>query len=115
MAALATSLTGFSELGNTRTYVVTSAHTALKPALVIQRRKVPSGNQVVAEDNINVVYATQDADGAPLPQKVQMSVNIRRPMTGNADDVAAALVVFRDIVASDEFTAVVNGQLLLDG
>jgi len=113
MTALVTGLTEFSDLGNTRTYVVTSVHTALRPRLVIQRRKVPSGNQVVAEDSISVLYATLDSEGAVLPQKVTMSVNIRRPITGLAQDVTDALVVLRDIVQSTEFTSVVNGQVHL--
>lgn len=112
MTALVATLLEFSDGPNTRTYV-TANHTALKPQVVIQKRKVPTGNQVVAEDSISVFYATTDTAGTILPQKVGMSVTIRRPISGDADDVAAALALLRDIVQSDEFTAVVNGQVHL--
>lgn len=102
MAALSASLTEFSDNGNSRTFSA-SGHTALKPRLVIQKRKVPVGVSGVAENDIRVVFGTTDAMSVPLPQKVQLSVNTRVPVNGAAVDNTAALVLLRDIVASDEF------------
>lgn len=102
MAAMSTALTEFSDSGNSRTYT-TSGHTFGKPKLVLQRRRVPVGSQVVAEDTISVVHATEDADGNILPQKVSLTVTLRRPINGLSTDVDAALVIFRDIIAGDEF------------
>lgn len=65
----------------------------------------------MAEDTIMLVDATNENGGStPLPQKVSFSVTIRRPINGTASDVTAALAVFRDVVAGDEFTAMVNTQ-----
>lgn len=112
MAAMTTALTEFSDSYNSRTYV-RSGHTALKPKLVIQKRKVPSGNQSVAQDSILLVCATEDADGNVLESKVTFEVIVRRPINGTAADVTAELAIFRDIVAGDEFAATVSQSTYL--
>lgn len=109
MAAMSTVLEVFADNGNSRTYL-RSGHTALKPSIVIQKRKMPTGAAVVAEDTVNVIDATTDASGAAVPQRVSFMVTIRRPINGNADDVTAALTTFRDIVAGDQFGTVVTKQ-----
>jgi hypothetical protein len=114
MSAMTTALTEFSDKENERTYVIDGAsHTVSKKRMVLQRRKVPSGNQVIVEDEITVLYGTEDDNGDLLDQNVLFSARIRRPKQGIAADVTAALAVFRDIVAGDEFTATVNGSLYL--
>lgn len=112
MAAMSTALTHFSTDGDSRTWT-TSTHTVGKPRLVIQKRKVPVGNQVVAETTLSVIHATVDAAGVTLPQKVTFSATYRTPITGATGDTTAALAIFRDIVASDEFGAAVTGQLFV--
>jgi acetylornithine deacetylase/succinyl-diaminopimelate desuccinylase-like protein len=102
MAAMTTVLTEFSDKENARTYSL-STHTVSKPNLVLQRRKVPSGNQVVIEDDITVLYATEDADGNVMPQKCSMTVSVRRPIGYDATDMTNLLATFRDIIAGDEF------------
>jgi len=57
-----------------------------------------------------VVYGTEDADANPLASKVVFDAGVRFPANGQSSDVTAALAVFRDFVASDEFTAMVNSQ-----
>lgn len=109
MAAMTTALTEFSDSGNSRTYTY-SGHTISNPKLVIQKRKVPSGAQVIAEDTISVISGTTDADSEILPQRVVFTATIRRPVGGDASDVTAALAIFRDVVAGDEFTNSVNTQ-----
>lgn len=109
MAAMTTALTEFSDNGNSRTYTLNS-HTAEKPALVIQTRKVPSGNQVMLEDTINVLVATTDVDSAPLQERVSFKVTCRRPLGGNATDLSNALAWIRDIVAGDEFANTCSTQ-----
>lgn len=109
MAAMTTALTVFSEVGNTKTYTYTG-HTVSKPKLVIQKRKVPTGSQVMQEDTFDVIVATTDALGAILPQKFTLGVSVRQPITGLAADQTAILATFRDIVASDEFAALVTGS-----
>lgn len=112
MAAMTTALTEFADNGNSRTYT-TTGHTAQEPELVLQKRRVPSTNQTVLEDTITVLHSTEDSDGVILPQKVSFSVTVKRPIAGIAADVTAALAIFRDIVAGDEFTNTVDTQEFL--
>jgi len=109
MAAMTTALTEFSDNGDSRTYTYTG-HTAAEPRLVIQRRQVASGSKVVAQDTIEVLSSTEDASGNLLSERVDFKVIVRRPITGIAADVTAALAVFRDIIAGDEFTNTVSTQ-----
>jgi len=109
MAAMTTALTEFSDNGNSRTYTYTG-HTAQDPRLVIQKRKVPSGNQTVIEDTITVLSGTEDASGNPLSSRVTFQAVVRRPIDGVSADVTAALAIFRDIVAGDEFGNTVSTQ-----
>lgn len=102
MAAMSTALTEFSDNGNSRKYTV-SGHTVSKPKLVIQKRKEAIGGQTVAEVSFQVVYATEDADGNVLPSKALFEAVHRFPISGQTADRDAALAVFRDIVAGDEY------------
>lgn len=112
MAAMTTTLTEFADNGNSRTYTL-AAHAAAEPKLVLQRRKVPSGNQTVLEDTITVLESTEDSSGSILSSRVTFTATIRRPIDGIAADVTSALATFRDIIAGDEFTNVVNTQEFL--
>ena len=109
MAAMTTVLTEFSDNGNSRVYAL-PLHTVVKPQMLTQKRKVPTGNQVTIEDVVNVQIATEDVDGAVLPQRVGFQVIVTRPIGHDAADVTAALAIIRDIIASDEFTNTVNTQ-----
>lgn len=109
MAAMTTALTEFADNGNSRTFTYTG-HTASEPRLVIERRKVATGATSVIEDTVSVVSSTEDAAGELLTSKVSMEAKVRRPVNGIAGDVTAALAVFRDIIAGDEFTNTVNTQ-----
>lgn len=109
MAAMTTALTEFSDNGDSRTYTQ-AGHTVGKPQLVIQKRKVASGNQTVAETSVSVVNATEDVDGVVLSSKVVFQAVVRTPISGIAADVTAALATFRDVVAGDEFANAVTTQ-----
>lgn len=109
MANFSTVISEFSDENNRRTYAV-SGHTVQAPKLLIQKRKVPSNPAAVSEDELMVVYGTEDPEGVPLVSKVVFAASVRRPANGDAADVTAALAVFRDFVASDQFTAMVTGQ-----
>lgn len=114
MAAMSTSLTEFSDKENARTWVIDGAsHTVNKPRLVMQQRRVPSVSQSIVEDEVTVLYGTEDSNGNYIDSRVLMSAKIRRPKEGISGDVTAALAVFRDIIAGDEFGAVVTGSLYL--
>jgi hypothetical protein len=109
MASFATTITEFSDKENNRTYMV-SGHTVQAPRLVIQKRKVPTSKSGSAESHLMVVYGTEDAEGNPLASKVVFDAGVRYPADGQSEDVTAALAVFRDFVASDEFTDLVTSQ-----
>lgn len=109
MASFVTSMSEFSDSENRRTYAV-DGHTVQLPKLVIQRRTVPKSTSAVGESQLQVIYGTTDADAVPLASKVGFSAIVRYPNNGAASDVNAALTVFRDLVASDEFAAMVTGQ-----
>lgn len=109
MAVFAMLISEFSDKENSRTYMV-SGHTVQEPRLLIQKRKVPSTATGVSESLLTVVYGTTDADGLPLASKVAFAASVRYPANGQSGDVTAALAVFRDFVASDEFTAMVTSQ-----
>lgn len=113
MAAMSTALTEYANNGNSRTFTYTG-HTAVVPKLVLQKRRVATGNQTVIEDTITVLAATVDSvSSAVLPQKVAFEVTVRRPINGTASYVTAALAVFRDIIAGDEFGTTVTTQNFL--
>lgn len=109
MAAMTTTLTEFSAMGNSRTST-TSGHAAAKPKLVIEKRRVPEGNQTIIEYSCKVVHATDDDDGATLQNKVSFEAVCRYPVLGQSTDVDAALVIFRDVIAGDEFANSVDTQ-----
>lgn len=109
MANFATVLSEFSDKENNRTFMV-SGHTVQAPRLVIQKRKVPASPTNVAESHLMVVYGTEDAESLPLTSKVVFDAAVRYPANGQSGDVTAALAVFRDLVASDQFTEMVTSQ-----
>lgn len=102
MAAMTTVLTEFANNGNSRTST-TSGHTAALPKLVIEKRRVPEGNQVMIEYSAKVIQAVQDADGITLSNKVSFEAVVRYPVAGISATRDAALVIFRDVIAGDEF------------
>lgn len=109
MAAMTTALTVFSNNGNSRTSTL-DGHSALKPKIVIEKRRVPEGNQTMAESSVSIIYATEDSEGAVLSNKVALSATVKYPLLGQSSDITAALAVLRDIIAGDEFTNTVNTQ-----
>lgn len=109
MAAMTTVLTAFSTLGNTRTSTI-SGHTSVAPRLVIEKRRVPEGNQTMIEYSVKVVRATTDSDSAILSNKVSFEGVVRYPVLGQSSDVTAALATFTDIIAGDEFANSVDTQ-----
>jgi hypothetical protein len=109
MAAMTTALTEFSDNGNSRTYTYTG-HSASEPRLVLQRRRTPTGQNSVIEDTVSVLSSTEDSNGVILDSKVLFTATVRRPINGISADVTAALAIFRDVVAGDEFGNTVSTQ-----
>lgn len=107
MAAMTTALTDYthSSNGNSRTFTL-AGHTALKPKLVIQKRKTLEGNNTMAEVSFAVIVATEDGNGVVLSQKPSVEVKVRYPAEGTYSDVTAAHTTALDILGGDEWSAV---------
>lgn len=109
MASFTTTISEFSDAENRRTYAITG-HTVQAPRLMIQKRSQPKTPESNGSSSLMVVYGTEDANGDVLQSKVVFEASVRYPANCVSADVTAALAVFRDFVASDEFTNVVNAQ-----
>lgn len=109
MPTMATTLTEYSDEANSRTYTV-PGHSIAKPKLLLQKRQVGAAGGKSSQDTISVVFGTANAAGAILPNRIAFEIVVRRPVEALAADVTAALALFKEVVASDEFTAVVNTQ-----
>lgn len=109
MAALITDITEFSDQENKRTYSI-AGHTVQKPTLLIQKRKVPQSSTANAENELQVVYGTEDAAAQPLTSKVVFTASVRFPANALSADIDSALRTFREVVTSDEFTTMVDSQ-----
>lgn len=109
MAAMTTVLTEFSNNGNSRT-CTTTGHTAVKPKLVIEKRRVPVGNQTMCEFSVSVIHATEDSEGEIITQKVAFDITGKYPVNGQSTDIDAALAIARDIVAGDEYANSITTQ-----
>jgi hypothetical protein len=112
MAAMSTSLTEFSTIGDKRVYTL-SGHTVSEPKIVICKRVVPTGNKTNSVFEASVIYATKDADGYVLPQRPTFTISCSQPIQGDPSDVTAMLAIIRDIVAGDEYAnSVTTGEFL---
>jgi hypothetical protein len=109
MAAMTTVLTEFSNIGNSRTSTITG-HTAVKPKLVIEKRRVPDGNQTMIEYSCKVVQATEDDDGLILSNKVSGDIVFRYPINGQSAEISAVLAAIVDVISGDEFANSVSTQ-----
>jgi len=109
------SYTEFSDSENSRTWTLDD-HTVAKPQLVIQKRIIPSSmtdSRAYATSILKVIQGTVDGNGDPMQQKVSFDLTIRYPQGAAAADVTEARALFQEVVASTEFTALVNGQQYL--
>jgi len=109
MATMTTVLTEMVDNGTSRTYR-RSNHTVGEPRLVIQKVKFPATSTATAEDSLRLVAGVLDANDVALATKSNFEVTFRRPANMLSADVTAELAVFRDLVNSDEFTAMVTSQ-----
>jgi hypothetical protein len=114
MAAMVTSLIPYNEALNVKEWILDS-HTALTPRKVIQKRRVPNGNQSVIEDTITLSAEAVDAEGVVLPQRCSIEIKVRRPKQHMGTQLTTVLMpLARDFVSADEFEAVISKSLYLD-
>lgn len=109
MAIITTAYKQFNDSNNARTWSL-PGHTVLKPLLAIQRRVVPQGNKRTAKTELSFVAGTVDADSLTVAEKHRITVTVDTAVYGASADMTALLVLFREAIASDEFTAAVSSQ-----
>lgn len=109
MATIAIPLVEFNDVDNKRTYSL-ATHSATKPSLLIQSRKVASASKSTSETTLQVVQATVDPLAIPLAQKISLSAVIRYPNNGANADLDLAIANFRAVVISDEFVSAIKAQ-----
>lgn len=109
MATMTTVLNEYNDEKNRRTFKI-DGHTISDPRLVIQKRIEADSVDGKSSDNLQVVYGTDDDAGTPLDLRIVFSADVRRPANATAATITAALATFRDLVNSDEFTALVTSQ-----
>lgn len=106
MAVMTTDLGAYADNGLSTTYSL-STSTFRKPQLVTVARKPPKGDGKVNETELRATFVTEDSEGNVLPERCLINATLRQPINGSQADFDLALATFRDIVNSDEFTAVV--------
>lgn len=114
MANMTTSLTQRSDAADTREWAAPT-HTLAVPFLVRQKRSTPKTLIGRAVDTISVLRGGVDTVGAALNSPLTASLTVNRQANMAATDSAAALALLREIVASDNFTALWNSQAYVAG
>jgi hypothetical protein len=110
MAAMTTVLKEFTNSGNNSRTSTLVGHTAVKPKILIEKRKVATNDASMVEQSFKIVHATEDADGVVLTQKVSFEGIMRYPVLGQSTDVDAVLTTGADVISGDEWANSVDTQ-----
>lgn len=102
MAAMATALVVKSINGSSITYTL-PAHTALKPALVVQNTQPAISGKQVSGDTVRISLTAVDAAGIPLASRSSVEVVVKRSAYGTGAELASLKTLAQDIFMSDEF------------
>lgn len=113
MASFTTAIEEFSTQGNSVTYAITATHTANAPRLVINRRRVATGNKQSYEMDLDIVHGLLTSEGVPVPAKLTLGAHARIPVVATATEIDAIIADFRDFVNSDEFVDSCKKQLFV--
>lgn len=107
MADMVTALTGYSNVGTTITYE-TAGHSLSDAKLVVQKRGQQGSGQTLFKGEVAVVAGAEDSAGDQMPNNLRLTAASSIPVGVIAADIDAAIVIFRDYVASDDFPAAVK-------
>lgn len=113
MASFTTGIEEFANNGNSVTFAISASHTAAAPRLVIQKRRVASGNKQYYEMEMDIVHGLLDSESLPIATRLSSNVAVKVPVQASGSEIDALLAHLRDFVASDEFTDSVKKQLWL--
>lgn len=109
MATISTPIVEFNDTDNVRTWNY-SAHSAVKPSLLIQKRRPTTGSRQIVESSLQVVQGSVDTNGVPLANKTLFSLDVRYPLAVPTADLDLAIANFRALVVSDEFVTAIKAQ-----
>lgn len=112
MAAMSTALTQRSDAADTREWQLPT-HTLAVPFLVRQRRTTAKTLTGRATDGLSFLRGGADTAGVALASPLTATINLIRQANVSSTDSAAALAIFREVVASDNFAAMWNSQTYL--
>lgn len=112
MANMTTVMAQRSDSTNAREYTAPT-HTLAAPFIVKQSRKTPPTSVGRATDTLSIIRGGVDLAGAPLVVPTTIRVEVTRQANTHGDVTAAAKALLREIVASDNFNALVDGQAYL--
>lgn len=112
MSAMSTTLSQRSDAANAREWTAPT-HTLSVPFIIKQKRTAPPGSTGRATDLVTVIRGGNDVGGLPVVMPVQIRIEVTRQANMASADVAAAIALAREIVASTNFDALVSGQSYL--
>lgn len=109
MADMISTLTFNSDFGDTLN-LTGPLHTLQLPKKITQVRKVTTPNARVASGSTTINYGTEDADG-PIPERIKLGFTYSVPLyAADNTELDLAVAMFREFVASDQFTQQVEYQ-----
>lgn len=82
--------------------------TAQRAAIVIVKRKPPTGKGIMSETSVSILMAPVDANDLPMAEKNAITLSVRYPITGDAGSLTITKNVLKDFVSSDAFDLVFN-------
>lgn len=112
MATMTTVMAQRSDSANAREFTAPT-HTLAAPFIVKQNRKTPPTSVGRATDSISIIRGGVDLAGVPLVVPTTIRVEVTRQANTHGDVVAAAKALLREIIASENFDAMVAGQAYL--
>lgn len=112
MANMTTSLVQRSDAADAREWQAPT-HTLTVPFMVRQKRTSPKTLTGRASDSLSVLRGGVDNTGVALSTPLTLQLNVSRQANMAAADIAAAVALFREVVASANFDALISGQSYL--
>lgn len=109
MAEMTTVLVQRSDSADAREFQAPS-HSLTTPFTVRQKRVAPKTLTGRATDNVSILRGGVDNTGVALSIPLTMQLGISRQANMSETDLAAAIALFRELVASTNFDAIVRGQ-----
>lgn len=107
MADMTAALSFYSNVGTTITYT-SAGHDLSDAKFMVQKRGQQGSGQTLYKGEVAVVQGAEDSAGDQLPNNLRLTAASSIPIGTIVADIDAAIVLFRDYVASDDFPAAVK-------